>query len=421
MKKNNQKSRIGGVDDLKADPRNANRGTARGREALSRSLREFGPGRAVLTDTQGVILAGNKTVEAARALNIPIKVVESDGTHLLAIKRLDLDVETDARARGLALADNRVAELDLQWDPAMLEQLRASGISMDRLWNDQEWAELTNSIASYNADDDRVLAPEPTTIAPGDFFALDRHRLLCGDATNANDVTRLLGDVTPRLMVTDPPYGDEYQPMWRHQVYPQQRTAIGVVANDTKAAWPEAFQLFKGDVVYAWHAGCATGVVAKALEETGFVPRAQIIWVKQHFALSRGDYHWQHEPCWYAVRKGATSHWQGDRTQSTVWNVPNLNAMGGTRTGDNAPTGHGTQKPVRLFEIPILNHTSAGDAIFDAFVGSGTAVVAAEKLDRTAYAMDVDPQYVQVVITQWETFTGKKARRIGRAPSRRNV
>jgi DNA modification methylase len=145
------------------------------------------------------------------------------------------------------------------------------------------------------------------------------------------------------------------------------------------------------------------------LETSGFTLRAQIIWVKQHFALSRGDYHWQHEPCWYAVREGATSHWQGDRTQSTVWTVPNLNPMGGTRSADNAPTGHSTQKPVRLFEIPLRNHTTTADAIYDPFAGSGTAIIAAEKTGRAAFAMDLDPRYVQAALTRWETFTGQSA------------
>ena len=141
-------------------------------------------------------------------------------------------------------------------------------------------------------------------------------------------------------------------PAWRHRAFPTQRTAVGAVAHDTEAAWPAAFRLFPGDVIYAWHAARATAVVATTLESLKFNLRAQIIWAKQHFALSRGDYHWQHEPCWYAVRRGATSHWQGDRTQTTVWTVPNLNAMGGTRTEENTPTGHGTQKPVRLSRNP---------------------------------------------------------------------
>ena len=119
------------------------------------------------------------------------------------------------------------------------------------------------------------------------------------------------------------------------------------------------------------------------------------------------------------MRKGATRSGRATARQSTVWEVPNLNAMGGARTADNAVTGHGTQKPVRLFEIPILNHTMAGDAVYDPFVGSGTTLIAAEKTDRVAYVMDLDPQYVQVALTRWEQFTGQRAKRVGRPTARR--
>ena len=401
--------------DLTPDPQNANRGTARGRRALAESLKTYGAARSIVLDRAGQIIAGNKTVEQAQVLGLPIRIVDTDGGTLVAVRRMDLNLATDARAKALAVADNRVAELDLDWDPAMLEQLRTSGIAMDSWWTDAEWAALVPSSTAGNPAEDHVLAPGTTTIRRGDMFALGPHRLLCGDATDASDVARLLGDVVPIVMATDPPYGVAYDPTWRHRAFPRQRTAVGAVANDTDAAWPAAFRRFPGDVIYSWHAARATADVAMTLEQTGFTPRAQIIWVKQHFALSRGDYHWQHEPCWYAVRRGATSHWRGDRTQSTVWSVPNLNAMGGDRLAENTPTGHSTQKPVRLFEMPIRNHTTTGDAVYDPFVGSGTTIIAAEKTGRVAYAMDLDPQYVQVALTRWERYTSQRATRLDRS------
>jgi DNA modification methylase len=406
--------------DVTLDPQNANRGTPRGRAALAESLKQYGPARSVVIDRAGLVVAGNKTIEQAQALGMPLQVIKSDGGVLVVVQRTDLDLQTDPRAKALAIADNRVGELDLVWDPARLEQLRTEGIELGTWWTEQEWATLVGPSAA-NPDEDQVLAPGPTTIRRGDFFTLGAHRLLCGDATDAADVARLLGNVVPVVMATDPPYGDSYDPSWRHRLFPGQRTAVGKVAHDTEALWPAAFDHFPGDVVYAWHAARATGNIATMLETVGFTLRTQIIWVKQHFALSRGDYHWQHEPCWYAVRSGRTSHWQGDRTQSSVWTVPNLNAMGGTRTEENTPTGHGTQKPVRLFEIPLLNHTTAGEAVYDPFLGSGTTLIAAEKLGRVAYAMDVDPQYVQIALTRWETFTGQRARRIGRAVTSRRA
>jgi DNA modification methylase len=400
------------VADLQPDPANANRGTARGRALLASSFRSCGAGRSILADRAGCVIAGNKVLEHAKTLGLPIRVVPTTGDTLVVVQRTDLDLATDPRARELALADNRVAELDLAWDPTVLEQLRADGLDVATWWTEAEWEALVGAPLVADPAEDRVIEPPPTTITRGDRFALGAHQLLCGDATDAGEVARLLDGAVPRLMVTDPPYGVAYDPSWRHRAYPDQQTAVGAVANDTEAAWPAAFALFPGDIIYTWHAARATATVAATLEASGFALRAQIIWVKQHFALSRGDYHWQHEPCWYAVRRGATSHWQGDRTQSTVWTVPSLNPMGGVRHGENAPTGHATQKPVRLFEVPIRNHTTRGDAVYDPFVGSGTLIIAAEKTGRVAYAMDLDPRYAQATVTRWETWTGQTATRL---------
>jgi DNA modification methylase len=404
--------------DLKPDELNANRGTSRGRELLRHSLESYGAGRSIVLDQHLRTIAGHKTVEQAKKLGLPIHVVKTDGRVLVAVQRTDLDLHKHSKARALAIADNRVGELDLQWDSDVLEQLRAQGLDVSHWWTDHEWAELTGAPLASDPREDEVLAPGETTIRRGDGFALGRHRLLCGDATDPTDVSRLLGDDRPLLMAVDPPYGVNYDPSWRHRVYPRQRTAVGAVTGDDQASWTAAFRLFTGDVVYAWHAGLQSATAAQALQASGFELKAQVIWHKPHYALGRSLYHWGHEPCFFAVRRGARTHWRGDRTQSTVWTVPNLNPLGGNRTGDNVPTGHSTQKPVRLFEIPMLNHTKDADAVYDPFVGSGTTLIAAEKLGRRALVMDIDPKYVQVTITRWETYTGKRATRL-RPPSRR--
>ena len=401
---------LSSLSDLTFDQHNANRGTNRGRALLAESLRQHGAGRSVVADLNGAVIAGNKTVEQAIALGLQIKVVRTDGRSLVVVQREDLDLDKDASARALAIRDNRIAELDLDWDPQVLEQLRADGIDLGGLWSEREWGELGIAVSEEDATENAVLEPGPTNIQRGDLFALGEHRLLCGDATDTADVERLLAGASPLLMCCDPPYGVNYNADWRHKAFPKQRTAVGTVLNDDRASWSEAFRRFPGDVIYAWHSGVRSSPAATALESSGFVIRAQIIWVKSHFVLSRGAYHFAHEPCFYAVRKGATAHWGGDRTQSTVWSVPNLNPMGGIRSGEDTPTGHSTQKPVRLFEIPILNHTTMGDAIYDPFAGSGTALIAAQKTNRTAYAMDLDPKYVQVALTRWEAYTGQRAK-----------
>jgi DNA modification methylase len=407
------------LSNLTPDPQNANRGTARGREALAKSLQEYGPGRAVLIDRNGTVIAGNKTVEEAKRLNIPLRVVETDGDVLIAVLRRDLDLATDTRAKQLAIADNRVGQLDLEWDVDMLGRLQAQGLDLSPFWTPEEFAAQLSQPTVGLTDENSVVEPAATDIVRGDLFALGPHRVLCGDATSATDVARVLDVATPNLMATDPPYGIDYRPEWRHKANPNQRTTVGRVLNDDCATWLPAWELFPGSIAYVWHAALKAAIVASDLESAGFAIRSQIIWQKQHFALSRGDYHWAHEPAWYAVR--GKGRWLGDRRQTTVWEVPNLNAMGGVRTADNAVTGHATQKPVRLFEIPIINHTLRGDALYDPFVGSGTMVIAAQKMGRIAYAMDLDPRYVQATITRWEQFTGLRAQHLGPpAPRRRS-
>jgi len=217
-------------------------------------------------------------------------------------------------------------------------------------------------------------------------------------------------------MVTDPPYGVEYDPSWRdehnttpgpNKTFTAANRARGKVENDDRVDWAEAYSQFPGSVAYVWHAGVFAGEVAVGLASAAFQIRAQIIWKKQHFVFGRGSYHWGHEPCWYAVRKGANANWHGDRKQSTVWEVQNLNPMGGNK--DEQATGHGTQKPCELMRRPIANHTVTGDAVYDPFLGSGTTLIACEQTDRICIGIDIDPKYVDVIVRRWQDFTGKAA------------
>jgi DNA modification methylase len=245
----------------------------------------------------------------------------------------------------------------------------------------------------------------------GDLFHLGDHRLLCGDSTNPTTVKRLLGKDKPDLMMTDPPYGVSYDPAWRNQagVGLAPGRSLGKVENDDRADWTDAWKLFPGDVAYVWHGGLHSVEVASSLVASGFELRCQIIWAKQHFALSRGDYHWQHEPCWYAHRKGHKAPWLGDRKQATLWSVQTTGGFGSSKDAANERTGHGTQKPVELFRRALANHTQDGDACYEPFSGSGSQIIAAEQLGRRCFAMEIDPGYVRAAVTRWEKFTGKTA------------
>jgi DNA modification methylase len=205
-------------------------------------------------------------------------------------------------------------------------------------------------------------------------------------------------------MVTDPPYGVDYDPEWRNKAGVSATKRTGRVANDDRADWRQAWALFPGDVAYVWHAAVHATTVAESLVACGFELRAQIVWSKNRFALSRGDYHWQHEPAWYAVRTGARSHWQGARDQSTLWSI-------GASPMEDAATPHGTQKPVEAMRRPIVNNSARGDAIYEPFCGSGTTLIAAETMGRVCLAMELEPAYCDIIVGRWQTFTGRSATR----------
>jgi DNA modification methylase len=249
--------------------------------------------------------------------------------------------------------------------------------------------------------------PKNAVTRLGDLWLCDSHRILAGDATSPEAVASVHGAQIPKLLLTDPPYSVHYDPIWRERAGLGRAQQTGLVQNDDRVDWTEAYRLFPGDVAYVFHAGVHAAEVAAGLEAVGFRIRAQIIWVKQHFALSRGDYHWQHEPCWYAVREGKSSNWCGDRKQSTVWEVPNLNPFGGSQ--EEPKTGHGTQKPVEVVRRPILNNTRQKEIVYDPFLGSGTTLIAAELTDRVCYGLEIFPHYVDVIVTRWQELTGKKA------------
>jgi DNA modification methylase len=301
-----------------------------------------------------------------------------------------------------------------------LAALKDENFNLDLLgFDDQELArQLAEQEAAGLTDEDEVPdVPTAPVTRPEELWLLGsrkghpKHRVLCGDATASKATTRLLAvQPLPFLMVTDPPYGVALEPEWREQAGLNPRTRQGgKFVNDDRVNWSEAWTLFPGAVAYVWHAGIYAAEVAQSLQTCGFQIRSQIIWVKQHFAISRGAYHWRHEPCWYAVRRGQTAHWRGNRTATTVWEVANLNPFGGEGAAENEVTGHGTQKPVEIMRRPILNHTRPGEACYDPFLGSGSTLIAAESTGRICYGMDVDAKYVDVAVLRWQRFSGQHA------------
>ena len=371
---------------------------------IAASIREWGWTTPVLVDEQGTIIAGHGRVLAAQRLGLEdVPVVVARGW-------------SEAKIRAYVLADNKLAE-NAGWDEALLrielDDLATLGFDIPLLgFTESEVAALTGSNPGLTDPDAEAGEPPVDPITqPGDVWQLGRHRLICGDSTKPEDVARVLDGAKPHLMVTDPPYGVEYDAGWRNKVVMIKGEepgahggfALGKVKNDGIVDWRAVWTLFPGDVAYVWHAGVYAPKVAESLGMCGFDLRSQIIWAKSQLLISRGHYHWQHEPCWYAVREGATGHWQGDRTQTTLWQIDKP---------QKSETGHSTQKPVECMRRPIENNSAAGEAVYDPFVGSGTTIIAAEMTGRTAYAIEIDPGYCDVAVERWQAFTGEKAKRV---------
>jgi len=316
---------------------------------------------------------------------------------------------SDDDAKAILVGDNRLSDL-AENDPELLVALlqaiqsREQGLTGTGYSDDDLAALLAAGMDDGEAlegEDDVPDTPEDPISRPGDLWVLGNHRLICGDATIATDVERLLETVKPLLMVTDPPYGVEYDPSWRNKAGAAGTKRTGKVLNDDRADWREAWALFPGDVAYVWHGALHAATVAESLEESGFKVRSQIIWAKERLVLSRGDYHWQHEPCWYAVKKTGKGHWAGDRKQTTLWQISSRD--------QDAKTVHGTQKPVECMRRPILNNSSPGQAVYEPFMGSGTTLIAAESTGRVCYGSELSPAYVDVAVLRWQKITGGKA------------
>ena len=286
----------------------------------------------------------------------------------------------------------------------------AEGAEWEMKFVDKEIAEehgivYEQDAEPFVAEDDNYQIPEKikTDIILGDLFEFKKnglcHRLLCGDSTEADAVNELMGKEYAILMVTDPPYGVNYDSNWRVKFHlnPGKDTSLGIVHNDDKPSWEKSFSLFTGNIAYLWHGSTYSTVTKQNLEDCGFVIKNQIIWNKFSLVISRGNYHWKHEPCWYAVKKGKNHNWQGSRKETTVWDIPRNDTMILNRA---ELTSHSTQKPIACMAKPIENNTSEGESVYDPFIGSGTTMVAAHQLNRNCYGMEISPEYCQVIVNR---------------------
>jgi DNA modification methylase len=430
-------------DQLVANPSNWRTHPGAQRDALRGSLSEVGWVQQVMVNRRtGFVVDGHARVEEAL----------SRGEPTVPVLYVDLSPEEEA----LVLATLDPIGAMATRDDAKLAELLA-GIAVDNaglLALLADLAPLKPMVGLTDPDD--VPDVEETTIKAGDLFALGDHRLLCGDAVNPEHVARLLDGAKPRLLNTDPPYGVQYDATWRDGIYNGTNKRVGgwpvkqggerpymmqagaggqpekedapvaavsrrgrtvghrntAISGDTRADWSEAFALVPSlEIGYVWYASAHTLEVLTGLLGIGFELAQQIIWDKVMFSIGRNWYHWSHEPCFVVRKPGVPNLFIGtDHTQSTMWRAASPKRLGAGSTEEK--TDHPTQKPVVLFEIPISNHLHRGEAVYEPFSGSGTCLVAAERLGRRCYAMEIDPKYVAVAIKRWEQFTGQQAEQI---------
>jgi DNA modification methylase len=447
---------------LALDPANPNKGTERGRAALAESLKRLGAGRSIVVDKHGVAIAGNKTIEAARAIGLEgTIVVPTRGDQLVVVQRTDLDLEHDPVARELSIADNRVAELGLEWDAAQLAAIVGEGADLAAYFSDRELTQLLASVEVPGAgltDPDAIPAPpDEATTTPGDLYQLGPHRLLCGDAGSAADVDRLLAGATIDLVFADPPY----DPPYNVKVEARSNNAIAAGARGHTARFDAArnprvkgspthaklrpkdrrlLNDWMSDEEFATRLDAWFGQLARVLKPGrafylwgGFsnlanYPRALaaarlfysqvIIWHKAHPVLTRKDFMLDHELAFYGWREGAGHRFFGPPNVPDVWTVKKVPAQAMV---------HLTEKPVELGQRAFSYSSKPGERVLDLFGGSGSTLIVAQQLKRIAYLMELDPLYCDVIVQRWEAFTGERATRTssttktqdGRQPTQR--
>ena len=392
------------LDALRPDPANPRRIESDELDALERSIRTWGFVQPVLARrADGVVIGGHQRLVAARRL----------GLATVPVIWLDLGVE-EARVLGLAL--NRISGA---WDEPLLARLLAElqaapsiDVSLSG-FDEREVKDLLRSLESrerrdrpesFDLDEALDAARRSPRAKPGALWHLGEHRLSCGDATKGHEVERVLGGRRAGLTFVDPPYNAKLGDHGGQQPGARRRR----IANDALDpaawaafvhAWARTLLAATDGALYICMSSKEWPTVARILEEEGGHWSDTLIWAKDRFVLGRADYQRAFEALWYGWREGSAHHWCGDRDQSDVWQIARPT---------ESPL-HPTMKPLALVERAINNSSRAGDLVLDAFLGSGSTLIAAERTGRLCAGLELDPVYVDVAIARWERFTGQVA------------
>lgn len=358
-------------------------------DKVKESIREFGFKVPIVVDKNNEIIAGHTRKKAALEIGIKeVPVIIAD----------DL---TDEQVRAFRLADNKVAEFS-EWDMELLQSELNMLDDMDMdVFGFEDMEDDFEEEEEVEEDDYEIEVPEDPKSAIGDIYQLGRHRLMCGDSTKEEDVSKLMNDKEADLFITDPPYNVSYTGKTKEMLTIENDQ---MEDEDFRSFLRSAFQtandfMKPGSAFYIWHADLEGYNFRGACRDIDWQVRECLIWVKNSMVMGRQDYHWKHEPCLYGWKPGASHRWESDRKQTTVleFDRPTKNIE------------HPTMKPIALFDYQIKNNTIKGDNILDLFGGSGTTIMACEQSNRNGYTMELDPKYCDVIINRWEEYTGQKA------------
>ncbi|MBS7790291.1 site-specific DNA-methyltransferase [Roseococcus sp. SDR] len=365
-------------------------------QQIAGSIAQFGFVNPVLVDQQGEIIAGHGRVLAAKALGL-------DTAPTIVLGHL-----TETEVRALRLADNQIA-LNSGWDEQLLaaELLRIredGGLDLAVTGFDQDEIDRLLGIAregtvddAPDQDDAPPPPPEPVTVR-GDVWLCGDHRLLCGSATDLGDVEKALGGTRAAMAFSDPPYNVAYQGGTKDKLTIQNDDLGEDFGPFLREAMANILATTDGGC-YIFMSSSEAHTLRKAWDDAGGYWSSWLIWVKSSFTLGRADYHHQMEPCLYGWRKGASHYWCGARDQSNVWHFdkPSRNDL------------HPTMKPIELVERAIRNSSRPHDIVLDTFGGSGTTMIAAERLGRAAALVELDARYCDVIVRRWQQMTGRSA------------
>ena len=385
------------INLLKPYSNNPRKLTPKAIEKVAQSLKEFGFRQPIVVDGNNTIVVGHTRYQASRKLGytqVPITKINN---------------LTKEQINAYRIADNRTNE-EAEWDDELLaleiKELEMKDFNLELTgMNKPEIDELLFQEKQGNTDDDEVPeAPEEPITKPGDIWQLGNHRIICGDSTLPETYQKLLSDKKVDLYLTDPPYNVAYVGKTKDALTIQNdKQSDDQFQEFLKNAFTNSTEYLKlGGSFYIWHSDSEGLLFRLAVNDANLKFRQTLIWSKNTMVMGRQDYQWQHEPCLYGWKEGASHTWYSDRKQTTILNF-------------ERPTSsklHPTMKPVKLISYLINNSTKQEDIVLDSFLGSGSTLIACEKLQRICYGIELDPIYCDVIIKRWEQWANAKATKI---------